>query len=180
MGRSMLRHLRSHVIAYVALFFALTGTAVALPGHNSVFSDDIKDGQVKAADIREDAVGSSELRTDAVGSAVIRAGAVGSSEIADLAVTTGKLGGDSVTAPKLANTTDGLTTQNLPANSTVNVTATCPAGGQAISGGYFTPASGVVQVTRMRRDSDNTWVFTFRNTAATVQGVDARVTCLVG
>jgi hypothetical protein len=221
MSRRILGHLRTHVIAYVALFFALTGgTAFALSGSNTVFTDDIVNGEVKSADIgadevkspdilnngvktadiadghvrspdiQDDAVGSSEIAdnavdsseiaANAVGSSKIAANAVDSSKIADLAVTTGKLGGASVTAPKLANTQDGLTTVNLAANSTTNVTATCPAGGQALSGGYFTPASGVVQVTRTRRDSDNTWVFTFRNTAGTVQGVDARVTCLVG
>ena len=221
MSRRILGHLRTHVIAYVALFFALTGgTAFALTGSNTVFTDDITNGQVKSADIgadevkspdilnngvktadiadghvrspdiQDDAVGSSEIAANAVDSPEIAANAVGSSKIAanavdspkiaDLAVTTGKLGGASVTAPKLANTQDGLTTVNLAANSTTNVTATCPAGGQALSGGYFTPTSGVVEVTRERRDSDNTWVFTFQNTAATVQGVDARVTCLVG
>jgi hypothetical protein len=231
MSRRILGHLRTHVIAYVALFFALTGgTAFALTGSNTVFSDDITNGEVKTADIgggevrspdildsgvkatdiadghvrspeiadnavgsseiapaavdtskiADNAVASSKIQANAVDSSKIADNAVGSSKIADLAVTTGKLGGASVTAPKLANTQDGLTTVNLAANSTTNVTATCPAGGQALSGGYFTPASGVVQVTRTRRDSDNTWVFTFRNTAATVQGVDARVTCLVG
>jgi len=221
MSRRILGHLRTHVIAYVALFFALTGgTAFALTGSNTVFTDDITNGEVKTADIgggevrspdlldggvkatdiadghvrspeiAPDAVDSSEIAANAVkgdeidanavDSSKIADNAVGSSKIADLAVTTGKLGGASVTAPKLANTQDGLTTVNLAASSTTNVTATCPAGGQALSGGYFTPASGAVQVTRTRRDSDNTWVFTFRNNAGTVQGVDARVTCLVG
>jgi hypothetical protein len=211
MSRRILGHLRTHVIAYVALFFALTGgTAFALTGSNTVFTDDIVNGEVKTADIgggevrspdildsavkatdiadghvrspeiAPDAVDSSEIAANAVKGDEIDANAVGSSEIAGLAVTTGKLGGDSVTAPKLAGTTDGVTTVSVPANSTLNVTATCPAGGQAITGGYFTPATGVVEVTRERRDTDSTWVFTFRNNAGTAQGVDARVTCLVG
>ena len=221
MSRRILGHLRTHVIAYVALFFALTGgTAFALTGSNTVFSDDITNGEVKTADIgggevrspdlldsgvkatdiadghvrspeiADGAVGTSELGANAVDTSriadnavdtpKIADNAVGSAKIAGLAVTTGKLGGDSVTAPKLAGTTDGLTTQSIPASSFVDVTATCPAGGQAISGGYFTPTSGLVQVTRMRRGSDNSWVFTFRNNDATARVVDARVTCLVG
>ena len=34
------------MIAYLALFFALTGTAMALPGTNSVDSGDIINGQI--------------------------------------------------------------------------------------------------------------------------------------
>src|SRR3954464_8966190 len=51
MSRRILGHLRSHVVAYVALFFALTGSAAALTGQNTVFSDDITNGEVKSADI---------------------------------------------------------------------------------------------------------------------------------
>jgi hypothetical protein len=36
------RHVRRHVIGYLALFVALSGTAVALPGRNTVESNDIK------------------------------------------------------------------------------------------------------------------------------------------
>jgi hypothetical protein len=140
----------------------------------------IKPLSVITGKLNNQAVVSNKLADQAVTTDKVADNAVGSSKIADLAVTTGKLGVDSVTAPKLAGTTDGIATRSVPANSTLNVTATCPAGGQAISAGYFTPTSGAVQVTRMRRDSDNSWAFTFKNTAATAQGVDARVTCLVG
>lgn len=44
------------VVALVALFAALTGTAAALHGHNSVKSDDIKNGQVKTQDLAKRAV----------------------------------------------------------------------------------------------------------------------------
>jgi len=44
------------VVALVALFAALTGTAAALHGHNSVKSDDIKNGQVKTKDLAKRAV----------------------------------------------------------------------------------------------------------------------------
>ena len=39
------------IVALVALFVALGGSAVALQGHNSVRSDDIKNGQVKEPDL---------------------------------------------------------------------------------------------------------------------------------
>jgi hypothetical protein len=54
------------VVAIVALFAALTGTAAALHGHNTVRSDDIKNGQVKSADIRNGQVKTGDLAKGAV------------------------------------------------------------------------------------------------------------------
>jgi hypothetical protein len=49
------RHFRSNVVGYIALFcFAITGTAYALPGTNSVNSGDIKNRQVKRVDLAPD------------------------------------------------------------------------------------------------------------------------------
>ena len=93
-------HLRSNVVGYLALFVALSGTAIALPATNTVFSDDIVNGEVKSkdisdsngvrsADVRDDdktggglaaidlargSVGSSEIATDGVGSPEIKTG----------------------------------------------------------------------------------------------------------
>jgi hypothetical protein len=49
------------VVALVALFAALTGTAAALHGKNSVKSDDIKNGQVKSQDIGKNQVKSRNI-----------------------------------------------------------------------------------------------------------------------
>ncbi len=52
MGTRIRNHVRSNVVGYIAIFlFAMSGTAVALDGSNTVFSDDIVDGQVKSVDI---------------------------------------------------------------------------------------------------------------------------------
>jgi hypothetical protein len=59
---AMRAHLRSNVVGYVAIFLALTGAAVALPGKNKVDSGDIANGQVKAKDVRASQV---QLRVDA-------------------------------------------------------------------------------------------------------------------
>jgi hypothetical protein len=51
------------VISTVALFLVLGGgSALALQGHNTVFSDDIVDGQVHKADIASNAVTSPKVR----------------------------------------------------------------------------------------------------------------------
>lgn len=49
-------------IAFVALLAALSGTAAALPGNNSVDSADIRNGQVKRGDIRNSAVTSAKVK----------------------------------------------------------------------------------------------------------------------
>jgi hypothetical protein len=58
MSRRISSHIRSNVIAYVALFFALSSGAyaVAIAPKNSVVSKSIKNGQVKTPDIANGAV----------------------------------------------------------------------------------------------------------------------------
>ena len=58
-GASMSKPLKSTpspsmIVALIALFVALGGTAVALDGSNTVFSDDIVNGEVYSGDVRND------------------------------------------------------------------------------------------------------------------------------
>lgn len=56
-------HLRRHLVAYVALFFALTGgTAYALRGSNTVFSDDIVNQHVRSADVDNNGLTGQDVR----------------------------------------------------------------------------------------------------------------------
>ena len=43
----------AHLLAIIALVLAITGTAIALPGRNSVNGQDIKNGAVKSLDVRD-------------------------------------------------------------------------------------------------------------------------------
>jgi hypothetical protein len=56
-------------VAFVALLAALSGTAIALPGTNTVDSGDIINGQVKGKDIRNNAVTGKKVKNGAVKSA---------------------------------------------------------------------------------------------------------------
>jgi hypothetical protein len=56
-------------IAFVALLVALSGTAVALPGKNSVDSGDIKNKQVKSKDLANNAVTGKKVKNSAIRSA---------------------------------------------------------------------------------------------------------------
>ena len=79
-------HFRGNAVAYLALFFALTGgTAYALAGSNTVFSDDITNGQVRSSDVANDNTSAALTGTD------IRANSLGGSDIneASLAVPRG-------------------------------------------------------------------------------------------
>ncbi len=84
----MRERLRSHLtyanaISTIALFLVLTGgTAVALNGSNTVFSDDIVNNEVRSADVRDDTLASGGLQA-----ADLRPAAVGTSEAADNSLT---------------------------------------------------------------------------------------------
>ena len=78
-----MRRIRSHltyanVISSLALFIVLTGgTAVALSGSNTVFTDDITNNQVYSADVRDDTLsGPGGLRA-----VDLRPGSIASSEV---------------------------------------------------------------------------------------------------
>src|SRR4051794_9321112 len=59
-------------IAFIALLAALSGTAVALPGKNSVDSGDIKNGQVKGKDIAKNAVTGKKVKNSSLTGADVK------------------------------------------------------------------------------------------------------------
>ena len=68
----------SMAVAFVALLVALGGTAIALPGSNTVTSGDLVNGQVKTQDIRNSTVRGRDIRTGTVtGSDVANNGLTG-------------------------------------------------------------------------------------------------------
>jgi hypothetical protein len=78
------RHLTySNVMVTILAFIVLTGgTAVALDGMNTVFSDDIKNDEVRSADVRNDSLSSgglaaADLRPGSVGSSEVQTGSIG-------------------------------------------------------------------------------------------------------
>lgn len=54
-------------VGFLALFFVLTtGSAYALAGHNTVFSDDIVNGTVKSIDVRDGSLRGSDVTDDSL------------------------------------------------------------------------------------------------------------------
>jgi hypothetical protein len=135
-GKALRDHLRSNVVGYIALFcFAMSGTAIALDGSNTVFSDDIVNGGVHAADLGPDAVRTSKILDGQVRSADIGNNTVQGVDILDATLTgddvldeslgaadlgTGSVGTDeiatsAVASEEIANET--ITTNDLQSNS---------------------------------------------------------------
>ena len=115
------------VLGVVALVVAMSGAAIALPGKNSVKSNDIAKGSVKSKQIKADAVKKKHLKEGSVTAAAIAEGAVGSAAIADGAVGSSELAADSVNGSKVANGSlgaDDLGDYDLLDPSQVRVTAT--------------------------------------------------------
>lgn len=109
------------VISCLALFMAMTGSALAIGkntvrsaqivngavktvdlGRNAVKGGKIADGTVSAFDLGTDSVGTDEIAKDAVTSDEIANDAVKSDEIADNAVASGEVAPDSLSAADLA------------------------------------------------------------------------------
>ena len=123
MGSRICDHLRSNVVGYIAIFlFATGGTAIALDGSNTVFSDDIVNGEVTSpdvldgslgeVDIRDQSIGSNKLKDHSVASvdvlnnslsaADLAQASVGSSEVASNSLSAADLGTNSVGADEIA------------------------------------------------------------------------------
>jgi len=110
----------ANVIACVALFVALGGTGWAgqVIGHGAVGSVQLKAGAVTPSKIASNAVTSSKIANRAVTKTKLAAGVVGGVDPSKIT---------KVDAPIAA----------VPSNSTGTVvTATCPAGSKAVSGGW--------------------------------------------
>jgi hypothetical protein len=110
---------------------ALTGTAVALPSTDTVFSDDIVNGEVKtndisdtngvrSADVRDDdlsggGLAAIDLARNSVGGPEIAANAVSGSEIAAAGVGKPEIGPDAVGSSEIA--TDGVGSAEIGPNA---------------------------------------------------------------
>ena len=105
MSKAFGDHLRSNVVGYIAVFLALTGTAIALPGTNTVFTDDIVNGEVRSADLAADSVNGGKLRDDSTASRHVINNSLESEDILD----------NTVAGVDVTNET--LTTNDLQSNS---------------------------------------------------------------
>jgi hypothetical protein len=99
-------------VAFIALLAALSGTAVALPGKNTVDSGDLKKNAVKTRDIARNAVTTPKIRNGAVNSRKVRNNSLTGTDINE-----GSLGQvPSANSANSANTANTANTANLANN----------------------------------------------------------------
>jgi hypothetical protein len=80
--KKVLIHIRSNLIAYVALFFALSGSAAYAAGH--IYSADIVDGQVFSVDVADENLTGLDVRNGGLTGADIADNNLGSADIQNL------------------------------------------------------------------------------------------------
>ncbi|HEY8000351.1 MAG TPA: hypothetical protein VID76_00350, partial [Solirubrobacterales bacterium] len=104
------RHLRQHIVGYLAMFIALSGTSYAANkiktnqiAKNAITSKLIKDGQVASADVADNGLTGADIDESSLqGVNVLLAdGSVTTQKLADLAVTLPKLAFDPATQAEL-------------------------------------------------------------------------------
>jgi hypothetical protein len=105
-------------VAFVALVAALSGTAVALPGKNTVDSGDIKKNAVRSADIKNGGAASADLRNNGVTSADVRDNALTGTDIDEASIGTvpsANSANSATNATNAANATNARTAANADA-----------------------------------------------------------------
>jgi hypothetical protein len=104
------------VVACVALFAALTGSAIAASvGKNTVRSPQIVDGTIRTVDLRDNAVAAGKIAPDAVDTTEIAENGVDSSDVAPDSLTAQDLAPNSVTSSEVAD--QSLTANDLGPDS---------------------------------------------------------------
>jgi hypothetical protein len=104
------------VIACIALFAALTGSAIAASvGKNTVRSPQIVDGTIRTIDLRDNAVAAGKIAPDAVDTTEIAENGVDSSDVAPETLTSADLSAASVTSSEVAD--QSLTANDLGPDS---------------------------------------------------------------
>jgi len=116
MSKRIRNHIRGNVVGYVALFFAISGTALAA---NTISSTDIINGEVKTPDLDSAAVTGTKIASNSVNSPKILDGGVKSADIDTGQVKTAEILDNDVTSSDVQN--EGLTSADLATDS-VNAT----------------------------------------------------------
>jgi hypothetical protein len=143
----------------------LSGTAVALPGKNTVDSGDLKKNSVKAPDIARNAVTGPKIRNGAVTRRQIRNGTVNGQKVRD----------DSLTGTDLNESTLGQVPSANTATTATNASNADALGGVAPSGyqraaqwvlvqpdGTIAAQSGGITVTKAVFPGNSQWISTRR------------------
>lgn len=112
------------VVAFVALLAAAGGSAVALPGKNSVDSGDIRRGAVKRSDIGRNAVNGRKVAMNSITGRQVKEGTLGKVRRAESANVAGSVGGVTFRPFRYVNEGTGDPTPILDFGG-LTITASC-------------------------------------------------------
>lgn len=192
----LFHHMRTHFVAYLALFFALGGTSAvaavqALP-LNSVGSPQIKNRSIQTVDISRRTVAALRGARGARGFAgpVGATGPAGPAGATGPAGPVGATGATGATGPAGAPGLSGYARATSPPVTVMpglegSAFAECPAGTKVLGGGFFaTPAGSNLRVTNSTFGiSDTTgapgWLVTMANQGAAAAVIRATVSCAI-
>jgi hypothetical protein len=175
------------VIGCVALFLALTGSALAVGiAKNSVRSAQIVDGSVRTVDLRDNAVTTPKIADAAVTTPKIAESAVDSSKVADESLTIVDLGdnsvgraeilADSVGSSELGPVTVRTNATTLAKGASGGVSADCAAGEQVLGGGGQPGHFGTEMTSS--RPQGNGWLYQAVNNTGGAETITAYAVCL--
>jgi hypothetical protein len=137
MDRITAKH--AFAVAMLALFVALGGSAAALDGSNTVFTDDITNGEVKSADIGDGAVKAPDIGADQVRISEVADNAVGAGEFFPFAndeIVDGSVDGQDVNEQSLDLRRERVEgSSELDSTSSKDALAECPPGKLALGSG---------------------------------------------
>lgn len=175
------------VISCVALFLALTGSALAVGiAKNSVRSAQIVDGTVRTVDLRDSAVTTPKIADSAVTTPKIAESAVDSSKVADESLTIADLGdnsvgpgeivADSVGSSELGPVTVRTNSTTVAKGANGSVSADCAAGEQVLGGGGQPGHFGTEMTSS--RPQGNGWLYQAVNNTGGAETITAYAVCL--
>jgi len=197
------------VIACIALFATLTGSAIAAGvGKNTVRSPQIVDGTIRTVDLRDNSVAAGKIAPNAVDTTEIAENGVESSDVAPDSLTAGDLGAASVTSSEVADQSlaasdlgpDSVGSSELQAGSVraselggiIQVSNSTPiaAGangsvsvdcpaGTVVISGGGQPANFGVEMTSTLR-SGNGWLYQAKNNNGAASSLTVFAYCLTG
>ena len=197
------------VIACIALFAALTGSAIAAGvAKNTVRSPQIVDGTIRTVDLRDNSVAAGKIAPNAVDTTEIAENGVESSDVAPDSLTAGDLGAASVTSSEVADQSlaasdlgpDSVGSSELQAGSIraselggiIQVSNSTPiaAGangsvsvdcpaGTVVISGGGQPANFGVEMTSTLR-SGNGWLYQAKNNNGAASSLTVFAYCLTG
>jgi len=185
------------VISCLALFLALTGSALAVGvAKNSVRSAQIVDGTVRTVDLRDNAVNAPKIAPNSVGSEEIAenavespevaqdaltaedlgAASVASSEVVDQSLSAADLGPSSVAASELGTVTVRTNATTVAKDANGSVSVSCAAGEQVLGGGGQPGHFGTEMTSS--RPSGNGWLYQAKNNTGGQDTITAFALCL--